>query len=76
MPYSVPGPSLIAPSESASTSPMSAYPWRSVDGYVGHSPWVQFLALISVAALAASLWDARAIRLRPGDDQAARDEPR
>ena len=37
---------------------LSAYPWRSVDGYVGHSPWVQFLALISVAALAASLWDA------------------
>ena len=37
---------------------LSAYPWRSVDGYVGHSPWVQFLALISVAALAASTWDA------------------
>ena len=37
---------------------LSAYPWRSVDGYVGHSPWVQFLALISVAALATSLWDA------------------
>ncbi|MUL63390.1 hypothetical protein BOO86_02840 [Mycobacterium sp. CBMA 234] len=37
---------------------LSAYPWRSVDGYVGHSVGVQFLALISVAALAASLWDA------------------
>ena len=37
---------------------LSAYPWRSVDGYIGHSPWVQFLALISVAALAASLWNA------------------
>jgi arabinofuranan 3-O-arabinosyltransferase len=37
---------------------LSAYPWRSVDGYVGHSPWVQFLALVSVAALASSLWEA------------------
>ena len=55
---------------------LSAYPWRSVDGYVGHSPWVQFLALISVAALAASLWNARANRLRPNNDHAARDEPR
>ena len=33
---------------------LSRYPWRSVDGYVGHSPWVQLLALISVAMLAAS----------------------
>ena len=33
---------------------LSRYPWRSVDGYIGHSPWVQFLALISVAAVAAS----------------------
>ena len=33
---------------------LSRYPWRSVDGYVGHSAGVQFLALVSVAALAAS----------------------
>ncbi|MCV7162179.1 DUF3367 domain-containing protein [Mycolicibacterium brisbanense] len=33
---------------------LSQHPWRSVDGYVGHSPWVQLLALISVAAVAAS----------------------
>ena len=29
-------------------------PWRSVDGYVGHSAGVQLLALLSLAALAAS----------------------
>ena len=34
---------------------LSRYPWRSVDGYVGHSPWVQLLALLSLAALAASV---------------------
>ena len=34
---------------------LSRYPWRSVDGYVGHSPWVQLLALISLGALAASV---------------------
>jgi len=33
---------------------LSRYPWRSVDGYIGHSPWVQLLALISIGALAAS----------------------
>ena len=33
---------------------LSRYPWRSVDGYVGHSPGVQFLALVSLAALTAS----------------------
>ncbi|MCV7110207.1 alpha-(1-_3)-arabinofuranosyltransferase [Mycolicibacterium setense] len=33
---------------------LSQYPWRSVDGYVGHSPWVQFLALLSVTFVAAS----------------------
>ncbi|WP_239707811.1 alpha-(1-_3)-arabinofuranosyltransferase [Mycolicibacterium smegmatis] len=35
-------------------SVLSQYPWRSVDGYVGHTPGVQFLALLSVAFLAAS----------------------
>ena len=34
---------------------LSRYPWRSVDGYIGHSAWVQLPALIAVAALAASL---------------------
>ncbi|HTY27149.1 MAG TPA: discoidin domain-containing protein, partial [Mycobacterium sp.] len=34
---------------------LSRYPWRSIDGYVGHSPWVQLLALVSLAALAASV---------------------
>jgi arabinofuranan 3-O-arabinosyltransferase len=33
---------------------LSRHPWRSVDGYAGHSPAVQLLALISLAALAAS----------------------
>ena len=34
---------------------LSRYPWRSVDGYIGHSAWVQLPALIGIAALAASL---------------------
>jgi arabinofuranan 3-O-arabinosyltransferase len=33
---------------------LSQNPWRSVDGYIGHSPGVQLLALISVATVAAS----------------------
>jgi arabinofuranan 3-O-arabinosyltransferase len=33
---------------------LSQNPWRSVDGYAGHSTGVQLLALISVAAVAAS----------------------
>nr|WP_102141388.1 alpha-(1->3)-arabinofuranosyltransferase [Mycobacterium sp. QGD 101] len=33
---------------------LSRYPWRSVDGYVGHSWGVQLLALLSVAMVAAS----------------------
>jgi arabinofuranan 3-O-arabinosyltransferase len=33
---------------------LSRHPWRSVDGYAGHSAGVQLLALISVAAVAAS----------------------
>ncbi|MGK2869275.1 MAG: alpha-(1-_3)-arabinofuranosyltransferase domain-containing protein [Mycobacterium sp.] len=33
---------------------LSRAPWRSVDGYVGHSAGVQLLALLSVAMLAAS----------------------
>ncbi len=34
---------------------LSRYPWRSVDGYAGHTPWVQLLALVSIALLAASV---------------------
>ena len=33
---------------------LSRHPWRSVDGYAGHSANVQLLALISLAAVAAS----------------------
>ena len=33
---------------------LSRQPWRSVDGYAGHSAHVQLLALISLAALAVS----------------------
>ena len=33
---------------------LSRHPWRSVDGYDGHSAWVQLLALISLAAVATS----------------------
>jgi arabinofuranan 3-O-arabinosyltransferase len=33
---------------------LSRHPWRSVDGYAGHSTWVQLLALISLAAVATS----------------------
>ncbi|MCF6386648.1 alpha-(1-_3)-arabinofuranosyltransferase [Mycobacterium sp. MBM] len=38
---------------------LSRGPWRSVDGYLGHSVGVQFLALVSVAMLAASTVDLR-----------------
>jgi arabinofuranan 3-O-arabinosyltransferase len=34
---------------------LSRHPWRSVDGYAGHSANVQLLALVSVAAVAASV---------------------
>ena len=34
---------------------LSRYPWRSVDGYIGHSPWVQLPALIAIGALAAAV---------------------
>ncbi|QUR65990.1 alpha-(1-_3)-arabinofuranosyltransferase [Mycobacterium spongiae] len=34
---------------------LSRHPWRSVDGYAGHSAGVQLLALISLAALAAAV---------------------
>ena len=47
---------------------LSRYPWRSVDGYIGHSPWVQLPALIALGALAASAVPADRTR---GTDTAA-----
>ncbi|MCV7301930.1 DUF3367 domain-containing protein [Mycobacterium barrassiae] len=44
---------------------LSQNPWRSVDGYVGHSVGVQLLALISVAMLAASVVPADRRRFTP-----------
>ena len=44
---------------------LSRHPWRSVDGYAGHSPGVQLLALISLAALGASTVPTRAGIRRP-----------
>ncbi len=48
---------------------LSQNPWRSVDGYVGHSTGVQLLALISVAALATSVVEVKsnAVRTPQGD---------
>jgi len=43
---------------------LSRYPWRSVDGYIGHSGWVQLFALIALGALAASLLPVRRRRVR------------
>jgi arabinofuranan 3-O-arabinosyltransferase len=34
---------------------LSRHPWRSVDGYVGHTAGVQLLALVSIALLATSV---------------------
>ncbi|WP_375487236.1 hypothetical protein [uncultured Mycobacterium sp.] len=34
---------------------LSRHPWRSVGGYAGHSPWVQLLALVSLAVVTASV---------------------
>jgi arabinofuranan 3-O-arabinosyltransferase len=44
---------------------LSQNPWRSVDGYVGHSAGVQLLALISLVTLAASA----ATTSRPADPE-------
>ncbi len=46
---------------------LSQYPWRSVDGYVGHSPWVQLLALLSVTFVAASTVTPQRTRERTTD---------
>jgi arabinofuranan 3-O-arabinosyltransferase len=48
---------------------LSQNPWRSVDGYVGHSAGVQLLALASLAMLAASA----AIASRPADPECRSD---
>jgi arabinofuranan 3-O-arabinosyltransferase len=34
---------------------LSRHPWRSVGGYAGHSPWMQLLALVSLAVVAAAV---------------------
>jgi arabinofuranan 3-O-arabinosyltransferase len=54
---------------------LSRYPWRSVDGYVGHSAWVQLPALIGIAALAASLLPIDGPRAAPGAGRPADPEP-
>jgi arabinofuranan 3-O-arabinosyltransferase len=47
---------------------LSRHPWRSVDGYAGHSANVQLLVLISLATVAASVVS------MPGRESLARDE--
>ena len=56
---------LVAGGFTLAGATLSIYPWRSVDGYVGHDWGVQFLALISVAALAASVVPVSAARDGP-----------
>ncbi|OAN35427.1 hypothetical protein A4X20_26120 [Mycolicibacterium iranicum] len=49
---------------------LSQYPWRSVDGYLGHSAGVQLLALLSVIAVAMStVTFAEPHRAPPRDDE-------
>lgn len=49
---------------------LSQYPWRSVDGYLGHSAGVQLLALLSVVAVATStVTFTESHRVPRGDDQ-------
>ena len=47
-------PVVVAGGLIAAGALLSRYPWRSVDGYIGQSSWVQLPALITVAVLAAS----------------------
>jgi arabinofuranan 3-O-arabinosyltransferase len=51
---------------------LSQNPWRSVDGYVGHSAGVQLLALISIATLAASLVEVKSRAVRAVEDDRRR----
>ena len=53
---------------------LSRYPWRSVDGYIGGSAWVQFPALVAVAALAVSVLPQRTRRPGTADDVGAETE--
>jgi arabinofuranan 3-O-arabinosyltransferase len=48
---------------------LSRHPWRSVDGYAGHGPAVQLLALVSLAAVAASVTVAGRASARGGAAQ-------
>ncbi len=48
---------------------LSQNPWRSVDGYVGHSAGVQLLALISIGALAASVASAECRSSIPSEER-------
>ena len=50
---------------------LSQNPWRSVDGYVGHSVGVQLLALISIGALAASAVAERSLPLEISPDSSS-----
>ncbi|MGB9307399.1 MAG: hypothetical protein WCB92_28085, partial [Mycobacterium sp.] len=47
---------------------LSRHPWRSVDGYAGHSASVQLLALISLAAVAVSVVSLPVRGRRAGDE--------
>jgi len=47
---------------------LSRHPWRSVDGYAGHSANVQVLALISLAVVAASVVAVSGLARRPADE--------
>jgi arabinofuranan 3-O-arabinosyltransferase len=47
---------------------LSRQPWRSVDGYAGHSANIQLLALVSLAVLTASVVAAPPRARGPGDE--------
>jgi arabinofuranan 3-O-arabinosyltransferase len=53
---------------------LSQYPWRSVDGYIGHAWGLQLLALTSIGALAASVVPIRSERTRLDRQQPALDD--
>lgn len=51
---------------------LSRQPWRSVDGYLGHSGWVQLPALVAVGVVAASAVALPRLSPRTGSDSEAR----
>jgi arabinofuranan 3-O-arabinosyltransferase len=53
---------------------LSRYPGRSVDGYIGDSAWVQFPALVALAALAVSVLPQWTRRPTADDDVGAETE--